>query len=91
MTRRLFCIMFGSVVHLKPRHLPSGALPQRKSSGTGAMQKNTETVKEEIIHLLARASPQNRKAVIDLFPAAKASLDSGYVPHDAVRHRSLHG
>lgn len=45
------------------------------------MQKNTETVKEEIIHLLARASPQNRKAVIDLFPAAKSALDSGYVPH----------
>ncbi|MCR5563109.1 MAG: hypothetical protein K6F46_07045 [Desulfovibrio sp.] len=52
------------------------------------MQKNTEAIKEGIIQLLARATPENRKVVIDLIPAAKAALDSGYVPH--VRKVPLH-
>ena len=44
------------------------------------MFKDPEEIKQGIVQLLERATPENRRAVINLFPAAKAALESGYVP-----------
>ena len=44
------------------------------------MLKTKETIKKGIMQLLVRAAPENRRAVINLLPAAKRALDPGYVP-----------
>ena len=52
------------------------------------MLKDPKVTKQGIMQLLVRATPENRKAVINLFPAAKKALDSGYIPD--VRQVPLH-
>ena len=44
------------------------------------MLKTKETIKKGIMQLLVRAAPENRRALINLLPAAKRALDQGYVP-----------
>ena len=53
------------------------------------MQKTKAEIRKGIIQLLVRATPENRRAVINLLPAAKHALDSGYVP-DIPPHSVLH-
>ena len=53
------------------------------------MQKTRAEIKKGIIQLLVRATQENRRAVINLLPAAKHALDSGYVP-DIPPHSVLH-
>lgn len=52
------------------------------------MLKDKNTIKKGFMQLLVRAAPENRRAVINLLPAAKRALDQGYMPD--VRGVPLH-